>query len=151
MILPHPFLEHETLMLAVLLIARDIARSLEVTVDAPLAESCRTVGANRTSVYEQARRVLASLEELAGARPGRHSEPEATRSNEGDLTAQQLTIEILEHRLEHPGAMVHHPGRTHYSSDFRRLALAKHDRWTGTLEAFAAAVRVPLDTLRDWL
>jgi len=151
MILPHPLLEHETLMLAVLLIARDISDTLDVPMDAPLAESCRTVGANRTSVYEQAGRVLASLEKLAGARPGRPSEPEATRSSEGDLTAQQLTIELLEHRLEHPGAMVRHRRRTNYSSDLRRLVLAKHDRWTGSLEAFAAAVRVPLDTLRDWL
>jgi len=149
--LPRALLKHETLMLAVLTIARDIARSLEVSVDAPLARSCQAVGANRTSVYEQAGRVLASLEELAGARPGRPSEPEVTPSSGDDPTAQQLTIEILEHQLEHPGAMVRHRGRTHYSSGLRRLILAKQDRWTGTLEAFAAAVRVPLDTLRDWL
>jgi len=146
-----PFLEHKTLMLAVIAIARDIARSLEVSVETPLAESCRAVGANRTSVYEQKKRVLARLEELAGARPGRPCEPEVTPSGEGDATAQQLTIEILEHRLEHPGAMVRHQGRTHYSAGLRRLVLARHDRWTGSLEAFAAAVRVPLDTLRDWL
>ncbi len=145
--LPRPLLDHETLMLAVLTIARDIASALDVPVDAPLAESCRVVGANRTSVYEQVRRVLASLEELAGARPGRPSEPEASQE---DPVAQQLTIELLEHRLEHPGAMIRRGGRTHYSSGLRRLVLAKLDGWTGSLEAFAAAVRVPLDTLRDW-
>jgi len=138
-------------MLAVLTIARDISDTLDVAMDAPLAESCRAVGANRTSVYEQKKRVLASLEELAGARPGRPCEPEVTPSSEDDPTAQQLTIELLEHRLEHPGAMVRHRGRTRYSAGLRRLVLARHDRWTGTLEAFGAAVRVPLDTLRDWL
>jgi len=150
MILARSLLEHETLMLAVLTIARDIARALDVSVDAPLAESCRAVGANRTSVYEQAGRVLASLEELAGARSGRPRATDTTRSNEDDPTAQQLTIEVLEYQLARPGAMLRHRGCTRYSPGLRRLVLARLDDWTGSLEAFAAAVRVPLDTLRDW-
>jgi hypothetical protein len=151
MILPRQLLDHETLMLATLTIAREIAGSLGVSPDAPLAEVCRAVGASRTSVYEQVKRVLASLEDLASARPGRPRAPEPTRPSAAASTAQQLTIEILEHRLEHPGAMVRHRGRTHYSPELRRLVLARHDAWTDSLEAFAAAVRVPLDTLRDWL
>jgi len=151
MILPRQLFDHETLMIAVITIAREIASTLDVSPEAPLAETCRALGANRTSVYEQARRVLASLQELAGARPGRPRAPEATRSGEAAPTAQQLTIEILEYQLEHPGAMLRHRGRSHYSPGLQRLVLARHDEWTGSLEDFAAAVRVPMDTLRDWL
>ncbi len=150
MILPRQLLEHGTLMLSVITISQKIASTLDVSVDAPLTESCRAVGANRTSVYEQAGRVLACLEELARARPGRPRAPETTRASEDESTAQWLTIEILDYQLGHPGAMVLHRGRTHYSPELRRLVLAKLDGWTGSLEAFAAAVRVPLDTLRDW-
>ncbi len=147
MILTPKLLQHKTLMLAVLYLARQIADALEVNIDAPLAESCRATGTNRTSLYEQARRLLSALTQLASTRPGR---PEASTPPLNDATAT-LTIAVLDYRLRHPGATVEHTGRTTYAPQFQRFILEHHDRWTGTLEAFAKATRIPLDTLRDWL
>ncbi len=146
--LPPQLLKHNTLMLAILTLARQLADALEVDLSAPLAEICRTLGANRTSVYEQLQRLLTGLEKLAQARPGR---PPTDAALEPDSQPAALTIEVLEFRVQHPGAVIGHRQRTIYAGVFRRFILEHHDRWQGTLRAFAQAVRVPLDTLRDWI
>ena len=69
--LPSQLLQRKTLMIAVLTLARQIAKTLEVDLSAPLAQTSRTLGANRTSVYEQLQRLLACLGKLAQTRPGR--------------------------------------------------------------------------------
>jgi hypothetical protein len=150
MTLPPQILQRKTLMLAILALARHLAAALAVDLTAPMAEICRTQGANRTSVYEQLQRLLACLGELAKARPGR---PPATAAPEpGDeRAALRLTVEVLEYRLHHPGAVIEHRQRTTYADAFRRFVLECHDRWRGTLETFAQAIRIPLDTLRDWM
>ncbi|MCP4589863.1 MAG: transposase family protein [bacterium] len=148
MTLPPELLKHKTLMLAVLYMARQITDALGVKIDAPLAEVCRATAANRTSIYEQARRLLSALTQLATAKPGR---PEATRTANPPLNHASLTIAVLEYRIHHPGAIVEHEARTTYAPQFQRFILEHHDRWTGTLEDFAKATRIPLDTLRDWL
>ena len=143
-------LQRKTLMIAILTLARQIAEALDVDLSAPLAQTCRTLRANRTSVYEQLQRLLACLGQLAQVRPGR---PPANPATEPDheIAALRLTVEVLEFRLRHPGAMIDHSRRTSYADAFRRFLLERHDRWQGTLKAFAQAVRVPLDTLRDWI
>ena len=151
MILPRQLLDHDTLMIAMLTIGRDIARSLSVSADASIAEICRAIGANRTSVYEQARRILPFLEQLACARPGRPRQPDTTSLETDEATGLKLTIELLDYQLEHPGAMSRQRSRTHYSPGLRRWLLARLDEWTGPLDAFADTVRVPVETLRDWL
>ncbi len=150
MTLPTQLLEHKTLMIAMLTLARQLAEASQVDLTAPLAQICRTLGANRTSVYEQLQRLLTCLETLAQARPGR---PPADAAPEPDSqpAALRLTVEVLEFRLRYPGAVIEHPRRTTYADAFRRFILERHDHWQGTLEAFAQAVRVPLDTLRDWI
>ncbi len=149
MTLPSPLFQRKTLMLAILALARHLAAALAVDLTAPMAEICRTLGANRTSVYEQLQRLLACLGELAKARPGR---PPATDAPEPahEQEALRLTVEVLEYRLQHPGSVVEHPQRTTYADAFRRFVLQHHDRWQGSLQAFADAVQIPLDTLRDW-
>ncbi len=150
MTLPTQLLEHKTLMLAMLTLARQLAGALQVDLSAPLAQICRTLGANRTSVYEQLQRLLTCLETLAQARPGR-PHIAAAPVTDSQTAALRLTVEVLEFRLQHPGAVIDHPRRTTYAEAFRRFILQHHDRWHSTLEAFAQAVRVPLDTLRDWI
>jgi len=147
--LPPQLLQHKTLMMAVLDIARSITHEVGVDPAAKLAESCRAVGANRTSVYEQRQRILQGLQELAAARPGRP----AAQASVADPTAEhlQLTVEVLEFRLRHPGSLVEYPERTAYADVFRRFVLERRDHWTRSLESFAKAVRIPLDTLRDWI
>jgi hypothetical protein len=149
--LPQQLLEHKTMMVAILLLARRIAQELEVDLCRPLAEICRTVGANRTSVYEQLGRLLQPLRELAAARPGRPLTETRADGGEHELALLRLTIEVLDYRLRHPGSVVEHRDRTHYQPAFRRFILERKDRSEATLHSFAQAVRVPLDTLRDWL
>lgn len=149
MILPRQLLDHDTFMLAVLLVAQEIARSRGLSLDASLSDTCQRIGANRTSVYGQVQRILPRLEELASARPGRPRAPQTAAASD-DLASLRLTIEILEHCLEHPGAIVRTPSRTQYAPSLRRLILERLDGWQGSLETFATAVRVPLNTLRDW-
>jgi len=148
--LPPQLLEHKTLMIAILLLARCIADALKVDLDAPVAEICRVVGASRPSVYEQMGRVLARIQGLAEVCPGRPtaSGDSATGDREGSL---RLTVEVLSYQLDHPGSALPQRGRTWYAPALRRFILTRKDRWQGTLEAFAEAVRVPLETLRDWL
>jgi len=148
--LPLRLLEHNTLMLAMLTLARQIADALGVDLNAPLAENCRILGANRTSVYEQLQRLLTCLGKLALARAGRPP-ADATPESDGQPATLQLTVEVLEFRLHHPGAVIDYRHRTIYAGIFQRFILERHDRWQGTLRAFAQAVRVPLDTLRDWI
>ncbi len=143
-------LQRKTLMIALLTLARQIAQALEVDLNAPLAEICRQLGANRTSVYEQLQRLLASLGQLAQARPGRPTVDTAPEP-EPELAALRLTVEVLEFRLRHPGALIEHQRCRSYADAFRRFILQHHDPWQGTLMAFAQAVRVPIDTLRDWI
>lgn len=148
MTLPSHWPERKTLMIALLALARKIATQLRVELGAPLAEICRDLEANRTSVYEQIRRIVNALEPLAVAQPGRPAEPADERAQEP--ASLHLTIAVLEFRLRHPGSVEKQSRRTYYAPCFQRFLLEQHDRWEGTDEAFARAVRVPFDTLRDW-
>ena len=146
--LPPNLLEHKTLMIALLLIARHLAKALRVDMGAPLTKICGQMQANRTSVYEQAERILTCLLDLAGARPGR---PPASHSSQADLSSERLTIRVLDFQIEHPGSLVPQNGRTYYAPTFQRFILSLHDQWQGSLAAFAAATRLPLDTISDWI
>lgn len=148
MTIPTHCLEHKTLMIALLSIARQAAHQLQVELGAPVAELCRLLDANRTSVYEQMQRILAALEPLSQAQPGRPPGP-ACNPDQAP-TSLRLTITVLEFRLRHPGCVEQQRRRSFYAPCFQRFLLEQHDRWEGTDEAFAQAVRVPIDTLRDW-
>lgn len=136
-------------MIGIILLARHVADALGISLDASVAEMCRTTGASRPSVYEQAGRVLASVLGLAERRQGR---PTGTGSpaEDGDA-ASSLTIDVLSFRLEHPGSAVPRQRRTVYSPAFLRFILERFDTWSSTHDAFARAARLPLDTLNDWL
>lgn len=148
--LPQQLLEHKTMMVAILLLARRIAQALEIDPALGVADACRIVGANRTSVYEQLGRILEALGELAAARPGRPGAQAPPQHCHHDALAQ-LTIEVLEYRVNYPGSVVEYRHRTEYADAFRRFILERRDRCSDTLRSFAQAVRVPLDTLRDWI
>lgn len=150
MSLPPQLLEHKTLMIAQFVLTRRIAEALEVDPYAPVAELCRALGANRTSVYEQLSRASEHLEELANTQPGRPAAEPGPAAGQDETACLQLTIEVLDYRLKQPGAVVEHRDRTGYADIFRRFILQRRDRFGGTLTSFAQAVRVPLDTLRDW-
>ena len=143
-------LEHKTLMIAVMNIAAEVARELEVDAGMSVAEMARLLGANRTSVYEQKGRLAKALSELVAARPGRPTaDGDAPQPRSAEEMAQ--TIRVLEYRLEHLDAVVEHTNRTTYSASFRRFILEQHDEWPDTTARFAEACGVPLDTLNDWV
>ena len=146
--IPTHCLEHKTLMIALLSIARQAAHQLQVELETPVAELCRLLDANRTSIYEQRQRILNALESLTQAQPGRP--PGSPDDSHQDPTSLQLTITVLEFQLRHPGSIEHQKRRTCYAPQFQRFLLEQHDSWQGTDEAFAQAVKVPIDTLRDW-
>ena len=52
--LPPQLLQRKTLMIAILTLARQIAEALDVDLSAPLAQTCRTLRANRTSSRSRA-------------------------------------------------------------------------------------------------
>ncbi len=138
--IPPQLLEHNTLMLAILTLARQLAEALEVDPSAPLAEICRTLGANRTSVYEQIQRLLACLDKLAQVRPGR---PPADATPEPDSlpAALRLTVEVLEFRLQHPGAVIEpklkpRPSVPANASQLTRLVVDEWMRWVGPARPF---------------
>ncbi len=138
-------------MIALLLIARLLVKALKVDPDAPLTGICGQLQANRTSVYEQAERILSCMQDLAGARPGRPPSNHNTSDQQADLSSERLTIQVLDFQIEKPGSLVPQNGRTSYSPSFQRFILTLLDQWQGSLDAFAAATRVPLDTLSDWI
>lgn len=150
MSIPSLLSEHKSIMVAMLHVSRQIADHLQVEPQACLAELCRQQGVNRTYVYRQAERLGGALAALAAAGPGRPPAPPQERP-EAELAALQLTVAVQGYQLEHPGALVRHQGRTSYSPPFRRFVLGLYDGWAESLETFAQAAQVPLDTLRQWI
>lgn len=148
--LPRSLLERKTLLMSVVLIARWIEKALDLGPGAGASELSRRLRASRTSAYEQAQRVLWALEKLATAGPGR---PPKTAEPAGERPSTlELTLAVLRYRLEHPGSwIVGRSSRVTYSSPLRRFVLQLRNSWEGTLMAFAEAVEIPLDTLRDWI
>jgi len=146
---PQDVLEHKTLMIALLACAGEVARELGVEVSLPVAAMARTLGANRTSVYEQKDRLVRALTALVQSGPGRPAaESDAPRPCSCQETA--LTVRVQEFRIRHLDAVVEHANRTSYSPSFRRFILDQLDGWEGTTASFAEACRVPPDTLKDW-
>ena len=133
-------------MLAGLLLA---ARTLLVAFGLP----CPTVdaivdatGATRSRAYEISSAIVALLPSLMAA-PGRPPKPKSAPTH--DTSA--LTRAVLAFVMEHPGC-VDHDERRRYSDGFRHFVLDQHDAHPALdVEALAAAVHVPLGTLKDWL
>ena len=144
--LPEPFRAVSPLVLAGLLLA---ARTLLVALGLP----CPTVdaivaatGATRSRAYEISSAIAALLPSLAAAQ-GRPPKPKSAPAH--DTAA--LTRAVLAFVMEHPGC-VDHDERRRYSDGFRHFVLDLHDAHpTLDLDALAAAVHVPLGTLKDWL
>lgn len=132
---------------ALLLVARAVAARYELA--APSAEAIvAATGASRSRAYELATQLVAMLPTLvrASGRPPKPTAPTTATSTTGAITR-----EVLAYVMRHPGC-VDHSVRHRYSNDFRRFVVdlcAKHED-VGT-EAMAAAVDVPLGTLKDWL
>src|SRR3972149_6177718 len=98
---PQDVREHKTLMIALLACAGEVARALGVDVSMPVAAMSRTLGANRTSVYEQKDRRVRALTALVQSGPGR---PAAASDADGRCSCEDgaLTVRGQEFRIGAP-------------------------------------------------
>ena len=130
---------------ALLLAAASHLRRLRLPHPTPDAIFAAT-GATRSRAYELMQALLDLLPSLA--RPvGR---PRAEPPPPEDTSS--LTDQVLSFVMRHPGCVHGQTCRQRYSDGFRGfiLELCELHRQV-SLEAFAAAVHVPLGTLKDWL
>lgn len=144
--LPEPFRAVSPLVLAGLLLA---ARTLLVALGLPCPSVDAIVtatGATRSRAYEISAALLALLPSLVAAK-GRP--PKRALAPAPDTAA--LTRAVLAFVMEHPGC-VDHDERRRYSDGFRHFVLDLHEAHLALdVEALAAAVHVPLGTIKDWL
>lgn len=144
--LPEPFRAVSPLVLAGLLLA---ARTLLVALGLPCPSADAifvATGATRSRAYEISSAIVALLPSLVAAR-GRPPKPRSAPA----LDTSALTRAALAFVMEHPGC-VDHDERRRYSDGFRHFVLDQHDAHPALdVEALAAAVHVPLGTLKDWL
>jgi hypothetical protein len=129
-----------------LLAAGSCLRALELphpTLDAVL----EATDATRSQAYELRDRVLSSLLALEHG-PGRPPKPAPEPTT--DLTAE-LAREALRYVMAHPGAVAPEGHRRCYSDGFRRFAIGVCERHAELeLDTIAAAIEVPVTTLRQW-
>jgi hypothetical protein len=106
--------------------------------------------ASRSRAYELRDELLAVLPSLQ--RPvGRPPAP-PTPSAATDDAAHALSLDVLRFIMEHPGCVHAGAERRHYGDAFRLFVLELRERHADlVLERFAAALLVPLGTLKEWL
>jgi len=103
-------------------------------------------GASRSRAYEQRDALLGLLPSLERKVGRPRAEPTTTVNTPG------LADEVLDFVMQHPGCVYARGRRQRYSDSFRRFMLELCEQHREIkLEAFAAAVHVPLGTLKDWL
>ena len=117
-----------------------------------LAQIFAATKATRSAAYVLSHALLELLPTLARPR-GRPPKP---APSPGDCANNSETAElcraVLGYVMRHPGCVHRSEQRQHYSDGFRHLLLEQRTAHaTLDLERFAAAVQVPLGTLKDWL
>lgn len=150
--LPPAVADHKTILAALIAIAHTAVARLGLDGLQSIVALAEHLEISRPHIYDRAHRLLEAIEPIARLERGR---PLARREAPSHQADAALTIAVLHHRIAHLDAMVVSPSgtRTVYSVAFRRFILEQHDAWPAnrTLEDFAAAVEVPLDTVRDWI
>jgi hypothetical protein len=129
------------LLLAALPIARRLGLAAPTATDVLAAANV-----SRSRAYELKTEIEGALPALARP-PGRPRAPEAPPTPRPDLEGA-----VLDYVYAHPGSVHGERVRRRYSDGFRRfiLELAATHRDV-SLDDLAAAVRVPVPTLKDWL
>ncbi len=147
MLLPEVFRAVSPVALAGLLIA---ARMLLVALGLPspsVEAILEATGATRSRAYEVSAALIASLPSLLAPR-GRPPKAPSAPSHE----AATLTGAVLVYVLTHPGCAHREDERQHYSDAFRHFVVDLRSAHAALdVESFAAAVQVPLGTVKDWL
>ncbi|MGH7493091.1 MAG: hypothetical protein ACREOO_11925 [bacterium] len=145
------FANHKSIIAGIIAMAKMFAKELSLNLNAPMKAIAEQLDVNRTYVYEAQDRLTAHLMSLLETGPGRPAHvnvPPPVRSRN-----DQLTIDVLRYRAEHPGAVVEHATHKNYSDAFKYFILNRYDQEceVSTQEEFASAAEIALDTLRTWL
>lgn len=147
------FANHKPIIAALIAIAKMCAKELSLNLNAPMKTIAEQLEVNRNYVYEVQNRLGAYLEPLLETKPGRPLGATTASAENGRSKNDQLTIDVLRYRLEHPGAVVEHAQHNNYSDAFKYFILNRYDqeRQALTQEEFARATEIALETLRTWL
>jgi hypothetical protein len=113
-----------------------------------VAQVIEATGASRSRAYEVRDALLAVLPSLQ--RPvGRPSVPPPAVEPD---TARALHSDVMTFVMDHPGCVYGGAERRRYDDTFRRFVLDLREQHAGLdLDHFAAAIPVPLGTLKEWL
>jgi hypothetical protein len=129
----------------------DCASDGSIVLEGSLSRICREAGVNRTQLYERKAQLRDALAEVELAGPGRPTQPESFPMSAENPAGYGVREQVFRYRLDHPGAMVSHPGgSTSYSDGFRRFILDLSDSWAGDLDAFCQWAEIPYQTLMSW-
>jgi hypothetical protein len=127
-----------------------VARALSDSLNLPAASVGTILAAthvSRSTAYE-AHDVLVELLPTLIRPRGRPPKPTPAPTDESTA----LTRAVLGYVTHHPGCVQRGRVRQHYSDGFRRFLVELRAEHTAIdVESFAAAVDVPLGTLKDWL
>ncbi len=133
---------------AVLLVARDLSRRLGLAHPSA-AQVLEATAAGRSRAYELREALLGLLPSLQ-RRVGRPAASQVPAPCDDPLG--EFRDAVLDFIMAHPGCVRERSQRRRYSDQFRRFVLELRERHAGLeLDTFAAAIRVPLGTVKDWL
>jgi hypothetical protein len=142
-----------TLSVALTIAAKKESDQVGMELEVNVSQLCEVAGVNRAYAYELADHVDRAVAGLRDRRPGRPATEHSAEPVRPDPGAR-LTVEVLEYRLAHPGALVEHGGRSTYAAGFKRFILGRYDAAVPARmdqDEFARVVRLPCDTLRNWV
>src|SRR5574341_933325 len=147
------FANHKPLIAALIVMAKMFFKELRLDPNASMKAIAKQLDVNRTYVYEAQARLTAHLMLLLETGTGRPAHVAATAADNPRSRQDQLLIDVLRYRLEHPGAVVEHAKHKNYSDAFKYFILNRYDQECEALtqEAFAAAAEIAVETLRTWL
>ena len=147
------FAHNKTLIAAIIAMAKMFAKELRLNLEASMTAIAEQLEINRTYVYEAQGRVTEHLMALLEAEPGRPASVATASVDNGRSKSDQLTIDVLRYRAEHPGAVVEHDKHKNYSDAFKYFILNRYDQEAEfmTQEEFAKAAELAVETLRTWL
>jgi TonB family protein len=108
---------------------------------------------SRTFVHKARRRFNRAVLSLFRLQRRKTACPQVESPRQGRLPEDQITIEVLRYRVDHPEAMVKNGSATIYSNAFKNFLITQFERKPDALtrRQFACAAGIPAVTLRTWL
>jgi hypothetical protein len=147
------FAHNKTIIAGIIAMAKMFAKELGVNLEASMKSIAEKLEVNRTYVYEAQGRIAEHLMALLETGPGRPAKPTPPPAEQSRSQSDQLLIDVLHYRVEHPGAVVEHTNHKNYSDAFKYFILNRYDQECEamTQEEFAKAAEISVETLRTWL